>query len=189
MRPRSSAILALLVCTAAAWAAPSRVALAQATLPTPSPHEIPQSLRLEHEENVAQLTLLATHKGPVGVAARNAMAMYKRHVAREDEYIFPPLTLLPLLVDGHVRPDMAWAVEMADRIKADREVIFQEHTQITDAMNNILEAANKAHDKAAADFASAAVADSLNDAELQEPMSLLIGDFIRMKLAAAGSKQ
>ncbi len=96
----------------------------------------------------------------------------------------PPLTLLPLLADGKVSPDVKWAIAMADRVKAEREQIFQEHTQITDAMNALGTAAQKAHDTAAFDFARTAAADSLNDIELLEPMTIVVGSYLKAKLPA-----
>jgi hypothetical protein len=77
---------------------------------------------------------------------------------------------------------MKWAIAMADRVRAEREQIFQEHAQITDAMNDLAAAAQKAHDTAALDFARAAVADSLNDIELIEPMTLVVGEYLKAKL-------
>jgi hypothetical protein len=145
--------------------------------------DIPQSLRVEHQNTLEQLAALSRRNGAVGVEARKALALFKRHIQREQEYILPPLTLLPILADGKVSPDMKWAVAMADRVKADREQIFQEHTQITDAMNELAAAARKAHDAAALEFAQAAVADSLNDVELIEPMTMVIGDYLRARLA------
>jgi hypothetical protein len=150
----------------------------------PAPHagDIPQSLRVEHDDTMGQLTVLARRNGPVGAEARKAMALFKRHLQREEGFILPPLTLLPLLADGKVSPDMKWAIAMADRVKAERDQIFQEHTQITDAMNALASAAQTAHDTAAYEFARSAVADSLNDVELLEPMSIVIGDYLRAKL-------
>ena len=79
---------------------------------------------------------------------------------------------------------MKWAIAMADRVRTDREQIFQEHTQITDAMNALAAAAQKAHDTAAYDFARGAAADLLNDIELMEPMTIVIGDYLKTKLPA-----
>ena len=150
----------------------------------PAPHagDIPQSLRVEHDDTLEQLTVLTRRHGPVGAEARKALILFKRHLERENAFILPPLTLLPLLADGKVSPDMKWAVAMADRVKAEREQIFQEHTEITDAMNALATAAQKARDTQAFNFARAAAADSLNDIELIEPMSIVIGDYLRAKL-------
>lgn len=181
MKTTASATTAivLLAATVASFAA-SR-ATAQ---PITGAGEIPQSLRVEHNDTLEQLAALARRHGPVGVEAGKAMALFKKHLQREEEYILPPLTLLPLLADGKISPDMKWAIAMADRVKAEREQIFLEHTQITDAMNALAAAAQKAHDTAAVDFARGAAADSLNDIELIEPMTIVVGDYLRAKLPA-----
>ena len=80
---------------------------------------------------------------------------------------------------------MAWAVAMTDRVKADREVIFVEHTEVTNALNEIRAAAQRAHDKDAVEFAEAAAGDSLNDIELIEPAVELIGAYLHANLPAA----
>ncbi len=150
--------------------------------PSPQARDIPQSLRVEHDDTLQRLTALSQRHGAVGTEAHKALAVFQRHIQREQEFILPPLTLLPALADGKVSPDMKWAIAMADRVKAEREEIFQEHTKITDAMNDLATAARIAHDKEALDFAQAAVADSLNDVEMLEPMTIVIGDYLRAKL-------
>ena len=184
MQPRSTRILALLAFASAAWTGMPGGATAQ-TAPAAVVHPIPQSLLIEHEDTMERLAVLAKRPGPVGVAARRAIEIFKRHTAREQEFILPALTLLPLLADGKVTPDMAWAVAMADRVKAEREQIFQEHTRLTEVLNELVAAAASAHDNAAMEFAEAAAADSLNDVELLEPTVLLIGDYLRARLPAA----
>ncbi len=175
----ASVIASFILFTSIILAAGSRDAVAQ----SPSqPRDIPQSLRVEHEDTLEQLTTLSKRRTAVGAEARKALAVFKKHIQREEEYILPPLTLLPYLADGKVAPDMKWAIAMADRVKAEREQIFQEHTQITDAMNALATAARQAHDIDALHFAQAAAADSLNDIELLEPMTMVIGDYLRAKL-------
>ena len=178
MRSTATAISTILVLAAVASC---DMAVSAAAQTTSHAGEIPQSLRVEHEATLQQLGALARRSGPVGVSARKALDLFKKHLQREEAYILPPLTLLPLLADGTVSPDMKWAIAMADHVRAEREQIFQEHTQITDAMNDLAGAAQKAHDTAALDFARAAVADSLNDIELIEPMTLVVGEYLKAK--------
>lgn len=179
MTLRSKAQLAVLALAAATWAA-----AAQAQPAAPAVHPIPQSQRVEHTETLERLALLAKHKGPVGVEAQKAMALFKKHYAREEAYILPPLTLLPVLADGKITPDMAWALAMCDRVKADEAEIYQEHTEVTTAANALYAAGLAAHDHEAIEFAKAAVTDSLNDLELLEPTVLLIGEHLRMGLGS-----
>jgi hypothetical protein len=187
MRPSSSKLLSLMALAAAAWMASSGGVMAQ---PAPAPaaapeHLIPQSLVIEHRETLEQIGLLVKREGPVGVAARKVLALYTRHAARENEFIFPPLTLLPLLADGKVTPDMAWALPMTDRVKAEQEQIFVEHTVITEALNQLIVAGTAAHDNDAKEFAESAAADSLNDLEILVPTVIVIGDILHSKLPAA----
>ena len=182
MHPRSTTMQALLAITALVWAGPSHGQPAPATA---AKHPIPQALKFEHAEDAERLALLAKRPGAVGAAARKAIPLFQRHAAREAEFIMAPLALLPDLADGKVTPDMAWAVADADRVKAERERIFQEHTEVTDALNALITAAERAHDQDAKEFAEAAAEDSLNDVEILEPMVLVIGDYLRGKLPAA----
>jgi hypothetical protein len=148
----------------------------------PQSREIPQSFRLAHQETLDELAAIGKRRTQTGLIARQAIAAVKRHFDREEEYILPPLTLAPAIALGKITPDMKWAVAMADRIKADRETIFVEHTVITQWMNELAAAAEKAHEGDVIAFARAAVADSLNDTEVNEPMAIVIGDYIRAKL-------
>ena len=148
----------------------------------PSAHDIPQSFRVAHQDTLAELTAIGKRRTQTGLIARQAISAVKRHFDREEEYILPPLTLAPAIALGKVTPEMKWAVAMADRIKADRETIFVEHTVITGWMNELAAAAEKAHEADVTAFARAAVADSLNDTEVNEPMAIVIGDYIRAKL-------
>jgi len=149
---------------------------------TQQAHDIPQSFKVAHEETLAELTAIGKRRSHSGQIARQAISAVKKHFQREEEYILPPLTLAPALALGHVTPDMRWAIAMADRIKADRETIFVEHTVITEWMNELAAAAERAHEADVIAFARGAVADSLNDTEVNEPMAIVIGEYLRAKL-------
>jgi hypothetical protein len=176
----TAALTRILLLATAATLLPAAAPRAQ----TPPAHEIPQAIRLAHEEDIKELNEFAVDTGALGVAARHALDLVKKHHAREEEYIMPPLTLLSAVTEGKITKDMAWAVAMADRIKATREEIFEEHTAITDAMNNLLLEASLVRNQDAIDYALNAVADSLEDMEVEEPAAIMVGEVIRAKLAA-----
>src|SRR5689334_2359130 len=99
MRPKTLAATMIIGLSAVAFGGTSPPAFAQ-------PREIPQSIRLQHQEDEAALTELSRKPAPVGPAAKAALDLIKRHHQREVEYILPPLTLLPQIADGKVTPDM-----------------------------------------------------------------------------------
>jgi hypothetical protein len=174
-----TAIASLVATGALAWGAQAGLAAAQPV----GDHPIPQSLIFEHEDTMHSLEALTKRPGQVGVVARRAHDLFKRHTEREREFILPALTLLPDLADGKATPDMAWALAMTDKVKAEREQIFQEHEAVTEVMNELLVAGERAHDHEAVEFARAAAADSLNDLEILEPAVILIGAYLHDKLA------
>jgi len=177
MKPKIIAITAALAAVSAvAGAGPVK---AQGT------HQIPQAIQMEHDDTIAQLTTLAQRPAPVGPMAEKALEMVKRHIQRENEYILPPLTLLAALAEGKVNNEMKWAIAMADKVKANREDIFIEHSRITDVMSALLSAAETAGDTEAADAAKSMVAGSLGDMEVEEPTTILIGEYLRSRLQPA----
>jgi hypothetical protein len=184
MRSSMTAIASLMVGGVLAWSAQASAAAAQPTDAPGDHHVLPQSLVFEHEDTMRSLEALAKKPGQVGVVARKARDLFKRHTAREREFILPALTLLPDIADGKASPDMAWALAMTDKVKAEREQIFQEHEAVTTAMNELLVAGERAHDQQAVEFARAAAADSLNDLEILEPAVMLVGAYLHEKLPA-----
>jgi hypothetical protein len=176
---------------AAIWAVIALATAGTAAAQTPAPAapaaashigDIPQAIRLDHEETIRHLTVLSHRRSPVGAVAAKALDVMRRHQAQEREFILPPLTLLQSLTEGKISPDMKWAIGMADRVKTEREQIFAAHVKITELMNELLHAADRAHDRDAREFAESAVAGSLNDMEIQEPTTILIGEYLRAKL-------
>jgi hypothetical protein len=148
-------------------------------------HAIPQSLRQELDQTTGQLSDLARQPAPVGPAAEQVLALFKAHSSHEQELIFPPLALAPAIAEGHITPDMKWAVSAADQLKAEHEEVFEHYTKLTDALNNLATAAETAHNPEALAIARAEAADLLIDQELREPMAIIIGEYLRTKLGGA----
>jgi len=61
---------------------------------------IPQSLKLEHEELHAELTRATQVSGKIGDSAKAVAKILHPHFRKEEEYEMPPLGLLSLLADG-----------------------------------------------------------------------------------------
>ena len=148
----------------------------------PNGTEIPASVEMGHADAVSHLEALSGHPGRVGAIARETLVAVKRHIAREDAYIKPPLALLPYLADGKVTAEMAWAIPMAEHLRADRELIMQEHNRINTLLTELRDAGRVAHDRAAIEFAVTLAGESLDDMEIQEPTVLLIGDYLKARL-------
>ena len=145
-------------------------------------HTIPASEAMEHESTLAYLGKLSQRTTPTGAAARHLTAVMKAHMALEEEFVLPPLTLLPSLAAGTVTPDMRWAIAMSDRVRADKQKLQQVHAGITAANLDLLQAAKAEGDEATVGFCKDLAADDLADVETTEPTVILIGEILRAKL-------
>ncbi|MBX9660502.1 MAG: hypothetical protein K2X00_18245 [Nitrospiraceae bacterium] len=105
--------------------------------------QVPQSLRLQHEQITDRLVAYTKHDAPVGVAATKALAAINRHYEKEEQYVLLPLALLPRIARGEISKDMEPAIALASRIQAALPELEKDHIQITSLMNELIEAGNK----------------------------------------------
>jgi hypothetical protein len=176
MHLKASSIATLLLGCLLAVPGPLGAAVAQPA------HNIPPSDAMEHESTLGYLEALAHRTTPTGAAALRVMEVMKAHMAVEEEFILPPLTLLPSLAAGTVTPDMRWAIAMSDRVRAERNNLQQMHAGITAAILDLKAAAEAENDEATVGFTKDLAADDLSDVEITEPVVLIIGDLLRSKL-------
>ena len=144
--------------------------------------KIPQAERFEHEEVIAKLATLAERPAPVGPAAQRVLDVVKPHLQHDEEFVLPPLTLLPLIAEGKVSPSMTWALPMIDRVKAEQAENTKVHEQITAQLMALYAAAEDAGDEQAGRIAREIAGDLLHDDEVTEPTVILLGEYLRAKL-------
>jgi hypothetical protein len=148
---------------------------------------IPQSIRFEHAAIIERLTKEAALPTAPGMVARKALAVIKDHFAREEEFVFPPLGLLDEIAEGRLPDDatIKIAIEMAERTKKSRASFYQDHVTITSLMNELRESATKMRETDLVAFASSIAAHNLNEIEVVQPTTVMIGEYLRSKLPAS----
>lgn len=144
--------------------------------------QIPQSIRLQHEQITSRLLAYTKHEAPVGAAATKALALVNAHYEKEEQYVLPPLSLLPRIANDEVSKDMEPAIAMTLRTKAALPELEKDHIQITALMNELIEAGDKTHDDELVRLATRIAAQSLNHIEVLIPSSIMVGDYLRQRL-------
>jgi len=152
--------------------------------------QVPQSISYEHEQIIKELTSFAKREVAHAAAVQKALIVIKAHYAKEETFVLPPLALLPIIAKGAVSKDMiskdmAPAIAMADRTKAALPELQNDHVQITSLMNELIEAGKADHDEELTQLATRVAIQSLNDFETAQPTTILIGDYLRLRLAKA----
>src|ERR1044071_3130927 len=69
--------------------------------------QVPQSIRLQHQQIIMRLEHFAESKDKdMAAAAQNAAVFLKEHYAKEEQFVLPPLGLLPRIAKGEISKDM-----------------------------------------------------------------------------------
>lgn len=144
---------------------------------------IPQSLKSEHEALHAELARATKAGGKIGEAARAVAKILHPHFVKEEEYVLPPLGLLSLLAEGKVPPEMGQVLSMTDRLKAELPQMLEEHRAIVAALKNLSSVAKKEKKMEYLDFADRLIVHASTEEEVSYPAALLIGDYVKLKLA------
>jgi hypothetical protein len=157
------------------------VATTSAAEPTARPG--PQSISHEHEQIIKELTNFAKREVAHAASVQRALTVIKAHYEKEEAFVLPPLALLPQIARGAVSVDMETAIAMADRTKAALPDLQNDHIQITSLMNELIEDGKTVHDEELVQLATRVAIQSLNDFEVAQPTAILIGDYLRWRLA------
>lgn len=142
----------------------------------------PISLKSEHEELLAEIRIAGKLPDGTGKAARLVARLLERHFAEEDEYVFPPLGLLPELAQGTIEPDMAAAVTMAAKLHDEMANLLAVQRTIIAALEELVAVAEKEGHPEMVDFAENLMLHEEMERDIAYPASILIGKYLQLKL-------
>ncbi len=144
---------------------------------------IPDALRLAHDEARAELVRATTEGGRIAEAAKRLAQLCLPHFEWEEKTVFPILGLLPELTRGDVRPGMVEVLPMIADFSARQDALGNQHQLILSAVETLLLAAHREKKREFAEFAyNLRVHERIED-EVTYPTVLLIGQYLRQSLS------
>ena len=143
---------------------------------------IPEPMKLEHDELHAELARATKEPGRIGEAARAVAKVLHDHFVEEEAYAIPPLGLLPQLARGVVKEEMAEVLKMTDRLKLELPKMLMEHQAILRALDDLAKVAGGEGREEYVVFSRKLKLHAQTEEEVSYPTTLLIGEFIKVKL-------
>jgi hemerythrin superfamily protein len=143
---------------------------------------IPGPLKLEHEELHAELVRATQAGGRVGEAAKGVAKVLHDHFVKEEEFALPPLGLLSSLARGKVDKNMGSVLRMTDQLKAELPKMIEEHKAVVAELKNLITAAEADNKLEHARFAEKLMLHAQTEEEVLYPASILIGEYLKLKL-------
>lgn len=144
--------------------------------------EIPAYLQAEHAELVAELDNAVISGGPLAEAAQAVAQLLYPHLQAEEEFVLPPLSLLPLLTDGLVTPEMGAGIPLANKLRAALPDLLQDHREIDAELVKLASVAREEHNWEYACFADKFRSIAQFEERVLYPAVLLIGRYVRLNL-------
>ncbi len=143
---------------------------------------IPEPMKLEHNELHAELVKATKEPGKVGEAAKAVARVLHDHFVKEEEYAIPPLGLLRQLAEGSISAEMGDVLAMTDRLKAELPTMLDEHKQIVSALQTLVAAAKKKGKRRYIRFAEKLMLHAKTEEEVTYPTAIVIGELVRLRL-------
>lgn len=147
-----------------------------------SAYEIPESIRVEHEEIHAELVRATQAPGAVGAAARDLAAVLHPHFVREEQIALPPLALLGPLSRGETSPAMRAVLPLTDSLRAELPRMLEEHVAIRAATLRLGQVARAEGNAPVAHLAEKLAVHAQGEEELFYPAAVLVGELVRARM-------
>jgi hypothetical protein len=144
-------------------------------------YDVPEPMKLEHDELHAQLAKATKERGALGVAARGVAAALHSHFVNEEVYAIPPLGLLPQLAAGEMTEEMKGVLAMTEKLKSELPQMIREHKEIVGALQNFVSFAKKAKRPAYVRFSEKLRQHAQMEEEVTYPAAILVGEYIKLK--------
>ncbi|MBE0615328.1 MAG: hypothetical protein IH604_16795 [Burkholderiales bacterium] len=144
--------------------------------------ETPTPLQSEHQALYAEIHTAAKRTGRSGKAARLVERLMEQHFAREEEFVFPPLGLLPELAQGKVAQEMAAAVVMAARVQDELPNLLAVQRVIAAALEELMAHAEEDGHAELVAFGEKLLLHEEIEREVSYPTAMLIGKYLQLRL-------
>jgi D-serine dehydratase len=142
----------------------------------------PIHLKSEHEGFLAEVHAAGKLEGGTGKAARLLARLLERHFAQEDEFVFPPLGLLPDLAQDRLEPGMAAAIAMAARLQDEMPNLLAVQRTIVAALEELMTAAEAEGHAELVGYAENLMLHEEMERDVAYPTSIVIGKYLQLRL-------
>jgi ABC-type amino acid transport substrate-binding protein len=142
----------------------------------------PSPLTMEHQALMADLNQARHLGGHTGTTADRVGRLMQTHIAKEEQFALPPLSLLQKLAEGRCDAPMLDAVDLAERLEKELPNLLAEHRMIVAALEELMAAATKEGHTQIAEFAEKVMLHTREEELVTYPAAILVGKYVKMRI-------
>ena len=147
----------------------------------PGKPETPFAIKREHEYILDQLHKITLFQDSTGIVAKKLDELMQHHFKEEEDFVFPPLALLPLLASGGMTEQSKEVILLTDKLKSQLAHMSAEHQLIKAYLGELSHVAARENHPEVAAFESGVHKHATLEEEILFPAAILIGEYLKLK--------
>ena len=147
----------------------------------PGKPEVPSSLKKTHVYILAQIHKMTLYKDSSGHVALKLEELMQHHFKEEEDFILPPLGLLPLLAKGQIPEQSKDVILLSENVKSYMNHMSAEHQLIKAYIEELKQASDNENLPEIIEFENEVSHHAISEEEVFFPASILVGEYLKLK--------
>lgn len=143
---------------------------------------VPSSLKKTHTALLNQLHQFTLVKDSSTKVALKLEELMLHHFMEEEDYILPPLGILPALASGQVPTQTKEIIALSEKAKSQMNHMSAEHQLIITYIEELKQASKEENRPAIIAFEKDVSKHAVSEEEVYFPASILAGEFLKLKI-------
>ena len=143
--------------------------------------EVPSTIKEDHKhllDKIEQISLFQDSTGQVAIKLKELM---QHHFGEEEDYVLPPLGLLPLLSNGELPEHSKEVLELCEKFKSQQSHMSAEHQLIEAFMSELVLASKNENHPEILELQKELQKHAKTEEEVYFPTVILIGEYLKLK--------
>jgi hypothetical protein len=150
------------------------------SLPIPGKPAVPSVLKKEHDQFLETMTRISSFQDSTGRVAKKLYELMAYHFKEEEEYVLPPLGLLPAFAIGKIPEQTEKVIQLTERFKSNSAKMIAEHQMIKAYLDEMMLAGAKENHLEIPGFEQELQKHAAAEEEVFFPTAILIGEYLKL---------
>jgi hypothetical protein len=147
----------------------------------PGKPEVPSTILKEHADLLSQMQAFTSVMDSTGQIARKLYEVMQHHFQEEEDFVLPPLSVLPLLASGQFPERHEELLLLTEKLKTQLSHMNAEHQMIKVHVGELKQAAAHEGHSIPAAFEENLHRHAQMEEEIFFPAAILVGEYLKQK--------
>lgn len=147
----------------------------------PGKPDVPSSIKNEHDSLLARLHVITMFQDSTGIVAMKLLELMEHHFTEEEDFVLPPLGLLPSLASGAIPETSEEVIQLTEKLKSQLTHMSVEHQLIKASTDELLHAAGKDNHPEIITFVRDVHKHATIEEEVYFPAAILAGEYLKLR--------